>query len=191
MAVKYKNSREQLYYLSKGKTTKSKTRYFFSQKSSGDLVDRVPEGYEIYENVNGQVFLRKICPKVISDLEIKQVKDELKIHLHLKYYQTDIKKNTIVIYQPLQDIDRIVDIFKEEKTNFKTSDNIEKIIRPTFWGVMRFVLVNPKHREFAVERWCYFSDIVNWMPLHETNKLPILLKKFIPHLGQESFFDLY
>lgn len=86
MAIEYKNSIGQLYFLHMGKTKKGKTKYFFSQKPSGNLADKIPEGYEIYENVNSQVFLRKIYPKVISDEEVKQVRDELGKYSWLKYY---------------------------------------------------------------------------------------------------------
>ena len=55
--------------LHQGKTKTGAPQYFFSMKAEGDLAEAIPEGYEIYENPNAQVFLRKIQPKLIWDSE--------------------------------------------------------------------------------------------------------------------------
>lgn len=60
MAIKYINRREDTYYLHEGKTKTGKPKYFFSMKKDGVLVDPILAGYEIYENPNAQVFLRRI-----------------------------------------------------------------------------------------------------------------------------------
>ncbi|HDH98756.1 MAG TPA: hypothetical protein ENF70_06465, partial [Deltaproteobacteria bacterium] len=63
MAVNYTNRTGKTYYLREGKTKSGKPRYFFSaqQQGKGEVVDRIPDGYEIYEHPeNAQVFLRKI-----------------------------------------------------------------------------------------------------------------------------------
>ncbi|KKM87650.1 hypothetical protein LCGC14_1266760 [marine sediment metagenome] len=56
MLVTYINRKEDIYYLHKGKTKTGKPKYFFSKKRNGDLVEKIPDGYEIYENPNAQVF---------------------------------------------------------------------------------------------------------------------------------------
>ena len=38
-------------------------------QSEGTLAKSMPAGYEIYENPNAQVFLRRIPPKIITDEE--------------------------------------------------------------------------------------------------------------------------
>ena len=67
----YINRRSQTFYLHQGKTNTGRLKYFFSLKSSGSLVKALPEEYEVYETPNGQVFLRKKKPKIISDSEIR------------------------------------------------------------------------------------------------------------------------
>ena len=70
MHIEHTNRKGQTYYLHVGKTKTGKPKYQFSKKSTGDLVNEIPEGYEIYEHpVNGQVFLRKKLPRLITDLE--------------------------------------------------------------------------------------------------------------------------
>jgi hypothetical protein len=40
----------------------------------------VPEGFEIYENIGGQVFLRRKTPKLITDEELVMLREALKQH---------------------------------------------------------------------------------------------------------------
>ena len=51
-----------------GNVKTGKPRYWFSTKAEGDLVDAMPEGHEIYENPDAQVFLRKIVPQLVTRL---------------------------------------------------------------------------------------------------------------------------
>ena len=79
MPVTYKNRRGKIYYLHKGKTKTGKSKYHFSFKNKGELVDEVPDGYEIYEHPpNGQVLLRKKLPRFITDIESHMIEKELK-----------------------------------------------------------------------------------------------------------------
>ena len=77
MSVEYTSRSSKLYYLHIGKTKKGNDKYFFSSKKNGNLAQNIPKGYEIYENVNSQVFLRKIQLKIILDEELKIIKKEL------------------------------------------------------------------------------------------------------------------
>ena len=79
MGVEYKNRKGKTHYLHVGKTKTGKPKYYFSMKKDGELVDAMPEGYEIYEHpANAQVFLRKKLPQLITDLEKDIVERELK-----------------------------------------------------------------------------------------------------------------
>ena len=50
MPLTHVNRKRDTYYLHAGKTRTGKPRYWFSTKADGDLVDAIPEGFEIYEN---------------------------------------------------------------------------------------------------------------------------------------------
>ena len=56
MTITYTNRSLQTYYLHQGTTKTGKPKYFFSKKSEGNLVEQIPDGFEIYENPNAQVF---------------------------------------------------------------------------------------------------------------------------------------
>lgn len=72
MPITHVNAKEKTYYLHQGTTKTGKPRYYFSTKRDGTLVDTLPEGYEVYENPNAQVFLRRMVPQMIRDEE-KQI----------------------------------------------------------------------------------------------------------------------
>lgn len=61
MTIQHVNRKGDTYYLHQAKTKTGKPKWFFSTKQTGDLAQAVPGGYEIYENPNAQVFLRKSC----------------------------------------------------------------------------------------------------------------------------------
>ena len=66
MPVTHVNRKRDTYYLHAGKTKTGKPRYWFSKSTEGDLVETIPEGYEVYENPDAQVFLRKIVPQLVT-----------------------------------------------------------------------------------------------------------------------------
>lgn len=60
MSVKYTNNEGQTFCLFEYKNTRGRTRYYFSSESHMSTPSlAVPEGYEIFENEKGNVFLRK------------------------------------------------------------------------------------------------------------------------------------
>ncbi|MEI8375624.1 MAG: hypothetical protein WCJ35_22615 [Planctomycetota bacterium] len=73
MSMKHVNRKRDTYFLHEGKTKTGKPKYFFSKESEGILLDTIPNGYEVYENPNAQVFLRKITPQVITNEEVQIV----------------------------------------------------------------------------------------------------------------------
>ena len=77
MPVTHVNRYRDTYYLHAGKTKTGKPRYWFSTKADGDLVDAIPEGYEVYENPDARVYLRKIVPQLVTPAEVAVVKHGL------------------------------------------------------------------------------------------------------------------
>ncbi|HKZ77529.1 MAG TPA: hypothetical protein VI750_07680 [Pyrinomonadaceae bacterium] len=62
MPIKYTNRKGQKYHLHVDETKAGKPRYFFSMNAKAPTVEAVPEGFEIYENPNGQVSDGRSCP---------------------------------------------------------------------------------------------------------------------------------
>ena len=163
MPVKHVNRKRQTYFLHEGKTKTGKPKYFFSKDSEGTLLDAVPDGYEIYENPNAQVFLRKKTPQVVTDAEIAVVKAAVRQHAKGLNYTVDVKGNQIVVYEGQGG---------------------------HFHQMLRFTLQDEATRWFSVDRWCFRGSIDDWFPLLGGGKLPQIVEKFCRHLGEESFFEL-
>jgi len=56
---------------------------------------------------------------------------------------------------------------------------------------MRFTLHDEDRRTFVVERFCFRGLVDDWMFIGLPDSLDVVLQEFLPHLGQESFFELY
>ena len=109
MTMMHTNRKGKTYYLHQGITKKGNPKCFFALRDEGDLVETIPPGYEIYENPNAQVFLRRIRPQIVTDEEVAIVKSGMQHYCRLERFIIDVKKNSIIIYTPDQDVDLLVE----------------------------------------------------------------------------------
>jgi hypothetical protein len=98
-AVQHINRKRETYYLHQGRTKTGKPRYFFSRKSEGELCRQVPDGFEIYEDPRGQVFCRRIRPKLIWEQEIEVVREAIRNCGKQFFAGVDVKKKDIIVYE--------------------------------------------------------------------------------------------
>jgi hypothetical protein len=101
--ITYTNAKGKTYYLHQGTTKTGKPTYHFSMQSEGTLAETIPEGFEIYENPNAQVFLRRIPPKIITDEERQVVEDGMRTYASVQDYKIDVRGNAIAIHTAHQD----------------------------------------------------------------------------------------
>ncbi len=191
MPIEYINRKSQTFYLHRSNTKTGEPKYFFSLKSDGILADTIPDGYEIYENPNGQVFLRKAQPKIITDLEIAVVKKGVRQYSDMKYYIIDTKKNAIIVYLADQDIDAIKEILPAPFIS--KFESWEKALNNilSYSPMLRFVLIDKAKRKFIAERYCFLGSMDDWINIGGPDRLENLTKRFLKHLGEESFFELF
>ena len=188
MTLRYTNHKGETYYLHKGTGKKRGSQYSFSKKEVGTPVKSIPKGYEIYEDPNGRVFLRKIVPTKISQEEVSVVENTIRQYVKLKDYKIDVKGKAITIYLPNQEIDDLRSCFKSLLfVNHSLLDESLKNIL-TYSPMMRFILTDEKERRFRVERAGFLGD--DWFLLDGQNDLQKLAKKYCRHLGKDSFYDL-
>ncbi len=189
MAIEYVNRKQKTYYLHEGKTKTGKPKYFFSMNAEGGLVEAMPEGYEIYENPNAQVFLRKIQHQVITPREMAIVQEEVKKFAKLDHFIVDVKGKHIVVYLCDQNVDALVALTAFSPLG--TSGLADKMAQSLSYSpMMQFVLVDKQTREFEVERWCFRGSVDDWIGLDSSTDLKALVKKYGRHLGKESFYEL-
>ena len=190
MAIEYVNRRGQKYYLHQGETKTGKPKYFFSMKAEGILGNDIPDGYEIYENPNAQVFLRKILPQLITPQEITIINAGIKKYAQLDYFIVDVKGKNIIVYLADQNVDNLMEFasFSYTKNSPMVREAIARSL--TYSPMMQFVLEDSQTRKFAVERWCFRGSVDDWISLGSSTDLKELVKNYARHLGKESFYDL-
>ena len=78
-----------------GKTKTGKQKYWFSKSSEGEILEEIPKGYEIHENPEAQVFLRKIVPQIITPFEVAVVENGLKKYAPEQNCLVDVERKHI------------------------------------------------------------------------------------------------
>src|SRR5665213_2899999 len=99
MSIEHASRSGKVYYLHVKAGKAGKSNFFFSTDAKGPLADDVPSGFEIYENIGGQVFLRRIPKKIISDEELEMTRRALTAHGGEWQFKTEVNKNIITVYE--------------------------------------------------------------------------------------------
>jgi len=187
MSIEHASRSGKIYYLH-GKPGKSgKPNLYFSMDPDGPRVEVIPDGFEIHENIRGQVFLRRIPKKLITDAELRLVRTALNAHAEEWLYKIEVKKNTITIHETENRV-AFLDAFP-----FPIDPAREKrfqIQNAHYMAVLRFILIDSTKRSFAAERFCFRGSIDDWISLDSPATLPTLLKRYVKHLGKDSFYNL-
>ena len=189
MSVQYINRKGRTHYLHEGVTKTGKPRYHFSCKSKGILVDVIPEGFEIYETPNGQVCLRRVQAKIITDEELAVVDRGMQQFSNLTHYQVDLKQKVIRVFIADQDVDNLSGVLSRGGKKDEVQEILNQLI--TYSPLMEFILVDKKERLFTVRRYCYRGSVDGWINVGGPGALEELAKEYVRHLGEESYFELF
>jgi hypothetical protein len=151
----------------------------------------MPDGYEVYENPNGGVYIRRIRPRVICDDELAVVENEVRRFSHLRYCRVDVKKEIISIYTPRQDVDGLLDVVRSFSGagGIDVQRTIGQLV--TYSPELRFVLVDKEARLFQTQRYCYRGSVDDWIDIGGASKMEELVDRYVKHLETEVFFELF
>jgi hypothetical protein len=198
MAVTYSNRKGRTYFLCRGVTKTGKTRYFFAREPASELVEEVPEGYEISESVNGVVSLVKLRPALLLETEIRAVKRALENHPRARLYRVEAKARRITVHDyagtdPREMVQELSERFglprfaNDRLARFEA----ERLTQGQFTPVMRFTLIKDQKRRFKAERMCYLGSIDDWIVIAFDKSIEELAHTLIPALGSDEFFELF
>jgi hypothetical protein len=189
MPFSYTTRRGKTYYLHTGPKRGGGIQHYVSTDPDGPVAESVPDGFELYETPNGQVYLRKSKPALIQPDEMELVNAELSKHQTSEHcYLGDVKGNEIVIHEG----DTHIETLRAINIRFSERGLEEYAARHAqFTAVMRFVLKDKDKREFAPERFCFRGSVEDWVSIGEPAPLQKLISKFFKHLGKDSMYDLY
>lgn len=184
MAVTHQNRRGDTYYLSRRRTEGGRIRYVFSKEPKGELVDTIPEGYEVFEHPTGQVFLRKQVESLFPDEAFHEIEQHMGELFRHEQFILERKRTEVVIH------------FAEVNPGFvpgsaAVPDAIEELVRRSleYMPMMRIVY-STDSGEYYVERYCFLGGIDDWVILDGSASARTLVRKYCKHLGKESFYEL-
>jgi len=203
----YTNRDGKTYYCHTIRGADGRVGHVMRLRAEGAVM-KLPEGFEVRENVHGQVAVRRIRARRLSRLEEQLLRTAMK-NLRPFAYVLDIDGRAATVYASAEDrkcflesLDaEFADGFAEALTRalakryspelvamFRARRKEQNARRPRYYPLLRFVLVAKRTRRFAVERVC-FSGESSWIRLEE---LPLAeaVTKYLPHLGRDSFFEL-
>ena len=187
--VQHINRKVKTYYLHAATTKTGKTRYVMT-RAREDALTELPEGYAVTENINGQVSAGRIQARLITETEQAPVKSKLE-KLCLPHYRCDAKGACITVYEPVHQRDDLSPTL--QKMGICTAafkENLAAIVdKGPFEPVMRFRLIDRDKRIFDVQRMTYRGE-GGWRSLHKFRPLIDLVRKYLKHLGTDSFYEL-
>ena len=198
MAFQHRNRRGDVYLLQAARTRTGKRRYYFGRKLTGEPIEDVPAGYEVYESPQyGQVYLRKELLTCIAPGEREIVEDGISLFSEVSHFIVDIEEDCLVVYVPTMSDDRLnllvrhlvgpdalqVPRYRKARDQFVRELEHERALRFQFCG--------DQQRLFLVERWCSRESDGGWIYLAGPAPLASLVDDFVERLGKESFQELY
>ena len=193
MPITHTNAKGQTFSLYQGTTKTGKPKYYFAMQSEGTLAKAVPAGYEIYENPNAQIFLRRIPPKIITDEECQIVEEGMRTYAEVKDYKVDVRGNALLIYTADQDMETLAAIVCNPHASREENTRRMTLLRQGihYSPMLVFQLIDAQRRTFQTQRYCFLGSVDDWIEIGKPGKLTQLVKKYVKHLGQDSYVELW
>ncbi|HMO27312.1 MAG TPA: hypothetical protein PKB10_13695, partial [Tepidisphaeraceae bacterium] len=194
-AYRHVNRAGEAYYLQSKPDTRGKTRYSFARKITGTPCPAIPEGYEAREDPrSAQVTLRKRQPSQILDEELALLTDAVRRACPGLYFIIDREARSLVIYTADIELDsQLASLRAILSISDSAADTWRREIaeRARYAAMMKFTPATTRPRRFYPYRWHFSGSIDDWISIGGgPAPLAELTRKFVPHLNQESFFDL-
>ena len=160
-------------------------------ESEGTLAASIPAWFEIYENPNAQVFLRRIPPKIITDEERQVVEEGMRKYAEIQDYKIDVRGNAIEIHIAHQDSETFREMITGARPDLDQTQIAALVAQAVhYFPMMQFILEDEQRRTFTAQRYCFIGSIDDWIDIGY-GSLPTMVKRYVKHLGQESYFELY
>lgn len=156
------------------------------------VLDAMPAGLEVTESINGVVSVRRADPArpraPLGDMEI--VREEVGRHPHLQRYVVDGRDGEIIINEPVGGLGeeqvRVLATVMGIASPRLREATIPR--RPQYKPVMKFAPEPLSPGDYAVFRMTYRGH-GGWHIL-TGGPLAALAKRYVGHIGKESFFEL-
>jgi hypothetical protein len=191
MTIKYINCKDKAYYLHSGTTKTGKARYYFSPKTEGTLAKTIPEGYEVYENPHGQVFIRKIVPQLVTEQEVETIERGMRKFSDVKTFKLAVKKGTITVFAGTTGFQSMHEILGSAFGNLPSITEAKLAQNARYSEELQFELSSKEQRTFTVNRFCYRGSVDDWISISGPDTLARQVQQYVKHIGKDSMFELF
>jgi hypothetical protein len=182
----YTNRKGKTYFFREVEGKRGKRIACSTKESESDL-SAIPDTHEIVERPNGQVSCRVKMASDLSEEEIALAR-ELCPKLVRKGVETvvEVRKKELLIHsREFSELEGFVRNF----SGIRHGAFDALAARVPFQAVLKFELVDRKNRTFAAHRRCWMGGPSDWLFLGK-GTLSAMLKKYVVHIEQESFYNL-
>jgi hypothetical protein len=193
MAQSYRNRRGADYRFYPKTTKTGKTTYTASKAEKLGALEALPKGYEVYENHNAQVFLRRIEGQLITLTEVETVREIVRRQPDVGPFWVDRNKDAIIVSTGGTHSDS--NKFLVSVMGIHRSQAVAEFMmqNATLMPMMRFVLADERARPFQVQRYCFRGSIDDWIDIGDEppSALSPLARKYCSYLTSEDFYELF
>ncbi len=195
----YQNRKADTYFAHVKQTKTGALTYYASKTRDAAKAVALPTEFEFYESPTAAVSIRRRLFSDITDVEHAAVGlavAEL-CTVALDTVKLDRTKSSLVVWladEPFTAQDEACGM-TPNKTVFPLLFASSRLRHMQFKAMLRFTPVSPRetkaqaNRQFLAERYCWRGSVDDWIPIG-SGSLNQLLRKFIPHLGKISFYEL-
>ncbi|MST99520.1 23S rRNA (cytosine(1962)-C(5))-methyltransferase RlmI [Victivallaceae bacterium BBE-744-WT-12] len=160
------------------------TQTICSKKCTPDALVAIPKGMEIVESPNGKVSCRKKQQSAILRQERDLLEKWIPKLSKQAFVKIEVKPKELIVHGTETARYKSLPIGIPLEGALKL---LEKFV--VYEPFFKFELDDSDARLFSVSRMCYMTIDGEWMYL-ESGSLEALAKKYLPHVGKESFFEL-
>lgn len=191
MAIQHTSRTGKTYFLHTGPKRGGGVQYFFSTQPAGSLAAQLPDGFEIYESVHGQVFLRRTQPRLVRDEETACIERAIALRRGGNLYKVELRGSTLTIFESTDHLSELSELLGSFPPRDQSKQAALRERFASYQAVMRFVLVDPERRLFAPERYCFRGRVDDWISIGSPEPIERLATKYLKHLGRDSLFELF
>ena len=190
MAIQHTSRAGKTYYLHTGPKRGGGVQYFFSTRPTGSLAAHLPDGFEIYDSVHGQVFLRRTQPRLVREEETDCIERGAATRRGNNLYKVEVRGDTLTVFESANQVGALSELFGAFPPRDRSKQEELRERFASYQPVLRFILVDQERRLFAPERYCFRGSVDDWIPIGPPEPIKRLATQYIKHLGRDSMFEL-
>jgi hypothetical protein len=189
VGLEYVNRRGNRYYVLQGKTKSGKPKYFCAKTPGENPVEHLPAEFEIREDpTTAIVTVRRVRPSAILPIErdlLTRLMTELSNEQHAI---VDVQGDALIVYTPNIDAGAASRMLGTATNQRENQDRL--IVNSQYTAMLRFRLTDREERLYALDRWCFSGSIDDWIFVAGGKQLDALAAEYLPHLGQDTFYEM-